>query len=320
MWLRRLYWNKFGNRYVPPVHTICIGNLTAGGTGKTPMIKWMLGKSHVPVAVLSRGYGRKTRGFREVLPNSLSSETGDEPLEIRKTAHPDHRIFVCENRKVGIARIMQEFPACRMILMDDGFQHLRVKAGRYIVLSDSGRPFFSDFPFPAGRLREFRHAIQAADAVVFTKCNPEALNNTASNFRKKASVYTKAPVYFTGMDYAQALPVQGSAYPLAGARVILVTGIASPAYLVEALGPQYTLCRHFNYADHQAFSAADFVEWQKALHELNAAAIITTRKDWMRMQYQLPESLNVWVVDVLPSWSETESDEFLRLNFPAYAF
>jgi tetraacyldisaccharide 4'-kinase len=311
--LRRNWYSRFRKRYIPPVPTIVIGNLSAGGTGKTPMIKWLLARREQPVAVLSRGYGRKSRGFLEVLHDTPVKDAGDEPLEIRHTAAGRHRVFVCENRPEGIRRILEAFPECTEIILDDGYQHLPLQAHRYIVLSDKARPFFRDLCIPAGWLREFRSAARYADAVVFTKCPPDMPVAIKSEFEKQAGRYTQAPVFFTGMEYAAAVPVSGSLLPDDSLPVVLVTGIARASYFLEHLQGRWQIAAHVAGEDHQDYTAHDMRAWKDALQQHRAAAILTTRKDWMRIRPLCDETLPVWVVDVLPEWNTSEADAFLQL-------
>lgn len=309
--LRRFWYGRFGRRYIPPVPTVVIGNLSAGGTGKTPMIKWLLARRDQPVAVLSRGYGRKTRGFLEVLHDTPVREAGDEPLEIRHTVAGRHRVFVCENRPEGIRRILDMFPACTEIVLDDGYQHLPLQAHRYVLLSDTARPFFRDFCMPAGWLREFRRAARYADAIVFTKCAPGMDETARAAMRRSASRYTDAPVFFTGLEYAAAVPVSGSLLPNEAQRVVLVTGIARASYFLEHLQGRWQIAEHFAGDDHQDYTEQDIEDWKSAMQRHGCAAILTTRKDWMRIR-PLCGDLPVWVVDVLPAWNENEADRFLE--------
>ncbi|MFY7849880.1 MAG: tetraacyldisaccharide 4'-kinase [Bacteroidia bacterium] len=309
---RRFWFARVGKRFVPPVPTIVIGNLSAGGTGKTPMIKWLLARRDQPVAVLSRGYGRKSRGFLEVLHDTSVREAGDEPLEIRHTVAGRHRVFVCENRPEGIRRILEVFPECTEIVLDDGYQHLPLKAHRYVLLSDMARPFYKDLCIPAGWLREFRRAARYADALIFTKCAPgmDEIGKTA--MKRAAAKYTDAPVFFTGLEYAAAVPVSGTLQPDESHPVLLVTGIARASYFLEHLQGRWQIAKHVAGDDHQDYTAEDIREWKTALQQNGCAAILTTRKDWMRIRPLCDESLPVWVVDVLPSWNPGEADSFLE--------
>lgn len=311
--LRRWYYQLPGKRWQAPVPVICIGNLSAGGTGKTPMIKWLLGRSRVPVAVLSRGYGRRSKGFREVQATDLSAQVGDEPLEIRKICRSDQRVFVCEDRKAGIAQILKSFPACRLIIMDDGYQHLRVRADVYVLLSDIGRPFFRDYPIPAGWLREFRFNARHAQVLIFTKCPPELDVQRRKTLERGAARHTKAPVLFSSLSYSAALCVQGHQEPAAQAAVILVTGIAQADYFRRQAERHYQVLEHLEYQDHQNYTEQDVQKWLQVLRAKGAKAILTTRKDWMRMLELNTEACDIWVMDVLPEFSEEDGQQLLKI-------
>ena len=311
--LRRLWYQRIGTRYKAPVRVLCIGNLSAGGTGKTPMIKWFLSRSRVPVAVLSRGYGRRTKGFREVMPDDRASLCGDEPLELRKICRSDQRVFVCENRREGIERILELFPACRLIIMDDGYQHLRVQAHAYVLLSDAGRPFYRDFPIPSGWLREFRFAARKAEALIFTKCPPELSAERRSAMQAGARRYTSAPLMFSSLSYSAALLVQGTEEPQAHAPVLLVTGIGQAAYFRTRAEQQYQVSRHLEYQDHEPYTEAHLEEWQQMLKASDARAILTTRKDWMRMMHLDTGGCSIWVMDVLPALEQADVETLLRI-------
>ncbi len=311
--LRRWWYVLPGKRYQAPLPVVCVGNLSAGGTGKTPMIKWLLSRSRVPVAVLSRGYGRRSKGFREVQVNDSAALVGDEPLEIRKICRSEQRVFVCENRKEGIQQILKLFPACRLIIMDDGYQHLRVQAQVYLLLSDVGRPFFRDYPIPSGWLREFRGAARHAQALIFTKCAPDMNAQKRSDFEQQARRYTKAPVLFSGLSYSAALGVQGHVEPEAQAGVLLITGVAQSSYFRRQAEQHYSVLQHLEYNDHEPYSEEQADTWQELMKRIGARAILTTRKDWMRMLHLNTASCNIWVMDVLPEFNPEHEQQLLRI-------
>ena len=152
-------WNIFKSKsYNIPI--ICIGNITAGGTGKTPHVEYILDLLiSKNIAVISKGYGRKSKGLLWVETNSIASEVGDEPLQI-KQKNPNTLVLVSENRRKGIEEILGNYPETEVILMDDGFQHRWVKAGLNIVLNNYENPIYSDHLLPYGTLREQKSEIQ----------------------------------------------------------------------------------------------------------------------------------------------------------------
>ena len=157
--------------YLPKIKTIAIGNLSTGGTGKTPFVEMLireLSDKH-KIAVLSRGYGRNSKGFKWVEVNSNAFEVGDEALQV-KTNFPEITVAVCEKRADGIKIIERDKGDINLILLDDAFQHRYVTAQLYILLSSYNKPFYGDYILPMGNLREWRNASKRADFIVITKC------------------------------------------------------------------------------------------------------------------------------------------------------
>ena len=154
------------------VPTICVGNITVGGTGKTPHTEYLIELlcENRKIAVLSRGYGRKSKGYIKADDTTPMLLIGDEPFQI-KNKYPDISVAVCEKRVTGIERLLNEEPRLDAILLDDAFQHRYVKAGLYILLIDSNRPIWQDCVLPFGRLRESLSGIKRADIVIMTKCD-----------------------------------------------------------------------------------------------------------------------------------------------------
>ena len=151
------------------VPVICVGNIQVGGTGKTPFTEYLINalKAHYTIAVVSRGYGRGTDGYREVLASSDAEEVGDEPLQIKRN-HPEAFVAVCERRVKGIKRLRNDHPEIDLIILDDGFQHRAVRPYLSLLLSPYDKPFYKDHTFPGGRLREFVWGYKRADAAA---CN-----------------------------------------------------------------------------------------------------------------------------------------------------
>ena len=156
------------------VPILSVGNLAVGGSGKTPLVEFLIRelKNEYHIAILSRGYGRKTRGFLWVETNISPEKTGDEPLQI-KTKFNDVAVAVCEDRVAGAKRILAEKPEINLVILDDAFQHRAIKPSLQLLLSVYSKPFFYDLLLPAGRLRERRNGAQRADAIIFTKCTDQ---------------------------------------------------------------------------------------------------------------------------------------------------
>lgn len=267
---------------------ICIGNLSTGGTGKTPMTEYiirLLKKNEVNPAVLSRGYGRKLPGFRMVNVDSKTSECGDEPLQI-KQKFPDIDVAVCEQRVDGIVFLLKESEKIECILLDDAYQHRAVKPSFSILTTSFSQPFFSEFILPVGNLREMRRNASRANVIVVTKC-PEWMNQADVNYCTIAlQQYSKAEIFFSKIIYGDIKPVFGSGKPISLTHhVLLVTGIAQTDSLVKFI-EEKSKVKHLAFGDHHRFEPKDI---SKIVNLFNSFAnedkiIVTTEKDAKRLQ------------------------------------
>ena len=283
----KLYQWGFFHRYTPPVATLAVGNLSTGGTGKTPLVlylaqKWGRKRS---IATLSRGYGRKTKGFRWVQPADTSTLSGDEPLLLRRLL-PNHvDVAVCEDRPAGIRKILQERPATNLVLLDDAYQHLALKAGFYLLTTPFSHPFYEDALLPAGNLREPIRGKKRAQAMVVTKCPPNLSHAEAAQIRQKLNPTPGQPVCFVALGYQ---PIQSlESFPAfdAGQPFLLVTGIANPTPLEAHLADQGLRFESRTFADHHAFSPAEAADLIRQARGLNPQhpQILTTEKDAVRL-------------------------------------
>lgn len=280
------------------IPVICIGNITMGGTGKTPHTEYITGllSKEFNVAILSRGYKRKTSDFKIVTPDSTVNDCGDEPLQIAKK-FPEVLVAV-ENRRVkGIRKIMELKPETDVIILDDGFQHRSLTPGFSILLCDYNRPMSEDNFIPYGSLRESRHNMRRADIILITK-SPEGL--TAIERRLIVSSTDKLPyqnLYFTTIKYQNPVPVfpgqvkefelNWNSFKENGA--LLVTGIADPSPLKAYLERIFSKIIHLSFRDHHNFDDTDIMKISKSWKELDTPVkyMITTEKDAMRLR-ELP--------------------------------
>lgn len=262
---------------------IVVGNITAGGTGKTPFVLWLAQTipEENPV-ILSRGYGRNTKGFREVLTGSPAAETGDEPKEMQVLLGGAVRNFVCENRLAGIARIAELKPDSRLVIMDDGFQHLPLQPDAVVLLCDYSRPFFRDLPIPAGRLREFSYVARYASCIVVTKCPADMDMDTALKLQQKLARYGR-PVFFAAYTNSKVVNAGGNA-PDPGAALIAVSGLAQNKPFLEWAGKQFRITHTFSYRDHYSYTQKEVEQWTAAVKAQNAAGILTTGKDAVKIR------------------------------------
>jgi tetraacyldisaccharide 4'-kinase len=278
--LRNLMYDKEllkSEAYELPV--ICVGNLTVGGTGKSPMIEYLIRllKDDFKVAVLSRGYKRSTQGFLYVESSHTANEVGDEPLQF-KTKYPNITVAVCADRREGISKLK---PKAEVILLDDAFQHRKVKAGYNILLTTFEKPFLDDMLLPAGDLRESRSGAKRADAIVITKIPGNAAYAAVQELEFRLREYAGKPIYKTRIAYADLIKNNQGSEPIAYLKdkaFTLVTGIANPEPLITYLTQQGCRFELQRYPDHHEFTKAqlDLI----ARKEL----VITTEKDYMRLR------------------------------------
>lgn len=256
---------------------ICVGNLNVGGTGKSPMIEYLakLLSEKWEIAILSRGYKRITSGFRLANESDNASTLGDEPFQFYKKLRDKVLVAVCSNRVEGIQNILKVKPSIKVILLDDAFQHRRVKPLFSILLTELANPFYKDFILPAGRLRESRRGAMRSNAIVVTKCNSlsETLKNEALN---SLSTFRK-PIFFSRIIYKR--PIAFTGKKEIENEIVLVTGIANPQPLIEHLNSNFKIKKHFAFVDHHAFTQQEIEEIQGDPTQ----CILTTEKDFVRL-------------------------------------
>ena len=192
------------------VFCLGVGNLSVGGTGKTPLTAWLLAhlRPRYRVATLSRGYGRRTRGFRLANAADTAETLGDEPLQLYRTCGGP--VAVAEDRAAGVAGLLALSPPPQLVLLDDAFQHRRLRPHLQLLLTDFSQPFYRDSLLPAGRLRESRHGAARADAVLVTKCpeNLSFLQKETMTRHIRAYAGRQTPVFFTGIRYGPPRPLR----------------------------------------------------------------------------------------------------------------
>jgi tetraacyldisaccharide 4'-kinase len=259
---------------------ICIGNLSVGGTGKTPMVEYLvrLLENNWRLATLSRGYKRSTRGFRIAEPSDTPQSIGDEPFQFYQKYGDKVTVAVGEERVFAIPAILQA-REIDIILLDDAFQHRRVRPSFSILLTDYNRPFYNDFLLPAGRLRESRGGAERADVVVVTKCPDTVSGDELMEIEKSIRGYVSKPVFFSGIKYGTPLPWGTTDPGGISEEVILITGIANAGPLRDYVKRHFRLVDHIEYADHHQYTAADLENMADRLQSNPSASILTTEKD-----------------------------------------
>ena len=284
-WLRNKLYDlsiKKSVSYGFPV--ICVGNLSVGGTGKTPMIEYLINflKDDYRVATLSRGYKRKTEGFQIADKTSNSNSIGDEPFQFYNKFKNSITVAVDADRQHGIKSLQKLQPKPNIILLDDAFQHRKVKAGFNILLTTYASPYFNDMVLPTGSLREPKSGAKRAHIIIVTKC-PENLDETEKKvILKKIKPKTYQQVFFSSISYSNTVVSSNSVNSINSFDAFtLVTGIANATPLVNFLKGKKLKFEHLNYKDHYDFTPNDIIELNKK------EVIITTEKDFMRLkQYE----------------------------------
>ncbi len=272
------------------VPVICTGNITAGGTGKTPHVIWLAEKlsARAGVAVLSRGYLRKSRGFMAVTPDSTAADAGDEPLLMARSLS-QAKVFVDRDRVNGIREILSTFPETGTVVMDDGFQHRAVRAGMYIILTDWGRLMTRDRLLPLGLLREPVHAVRRADIVIVTKTPGDITMSVMEQVRNELTTAGAGDsIFFTTLAYDSPRQLFTEKITAIGRNtsVLLVTGIANPAPMTEYLGKIAGNITHLPFPDHHAYTVADISKITSAFDAMSGPdkIIVTTAKDGVRLK------------------------------------
>ena len=300
---------------------VCIGNITVGGTGKTPMAEMIIGymsQMH-RVALLSRGYGRRTKGYREVTCDAHYRDVGDEPLQI-KLKFPDTVVAVCEKRAEGIRRIRAAHPEVDLIVLDDGFQHRYVEPKVNVVMIDATRPIQHDRMLPQGTLRDLPEELHRAHYFIVTKC-PEKMAPIDRRILCKVLIQVAYQrVYFTRFESFIPRPLyadEASSEPLKkGAPVIALSGIGNPKPFLQTLRERYEVVAECTLDDHHVYKVRDMNMLKGLLAKHPGAVIVTTEKDAVKMtrRAKIPEQVrrNLYYQPINISFIEDSATDFLQ--------
>ncbi|QIH31388.1 tetraacyldisaccharide 4'-kinase [Sphingobacterium sp. DR205] len=286
VWLRnRLYDFQLLPARSFQIPTIVIGNLAVGGTGKSPMTEFVVSylSKQYNVAILSRGYGRKTKGFRMVQIDSLATDVGDEPLQF-KNKLPNVTVAVCEDRCTGIEKLQGDH---QLIILDDAYQHRKLSPLFSILLFDFRSFSQPMFVFPAGNFRDLLMESKRAQIIVITKCPANISNEDKIRIEKKMRRYNRtAPITFSHITYFEPVNANGKQIDIENKDVVLVTGIAKPQPLVDHITQKAKSVHHISFGDHHAFDEADIDRILKTFQSLNSdnKILLTTEKDYQRLK------------------------------------
>jgi len=289
MWLRnKLYDTGFLSSIQFNMPVISVGNLSTGGTGKTPHIEYLvrLLQYEYKIATMSRGYKRRTTGFFLAGPHTDAAQIGDEPMQFHQK-FPEMAVSVCEDRMTGIPRLLGERPDTELVLLDDAFQHRSVKPGLNILITDYRKPFYKDYILPFGSLRESRKAYKRADIIIVSKCPLQLPEATRQEIIARISPLPHQQVFFSGIAYG-GMTDFFTGEPLAAgktAAMVMVSGIARPEPMLAHLRGIAGSVHLLRYPDHHYFTDADLEEIRQACNNQGPEhkLIVTTEKDAVRL-------------------------------------
>ncbi|HSC52830.1 MAG TPA: tetraacyldisaccharide 4'-kinase [Phnomibacter sp.] len=267
---------------------ICVGNLSVGGTGKSPMTELLIGwlKPHYKLATLSRGYKRKTKGYLLANEHTSALEIGDEPMQFH-IKFPEVAVAVGEERIVAVPQLLQDRPETEAIILDDAFQHRSITAGLNILLTDYSNPYWYDWFLPSGDLRDQRKSAARAQIIVVTKCPPGISEEEKNTILQKINPASHQQVYFVAFEY-------GTPYHILSAQeyiltheteVLLVCGIANPTPLKKHLETHAAAYDQLSYSDHYVFTIDDLNTMRQKFNSMQAQykMLLTTEKDAVRL-------------------------------------
>ncbi len=269
---------------------ICVGNLSVGGTGKTPMVEYLInltGKDG-KTAVLSRGYKRKTKGFRIADPRSNALQIGDEPMQMH-TKYPEVTIAVAEQRVPAIPQILHERPQTQIVILDDAFQHRPLRAGMNILLTTYSKPFTSDYFLPTGTLRDSRTSAKRADVIVVTKCPPNMTEEEKNALIRNINPAINQSIFFSSLCYGNFYPLSKNNIPSPGddTTTLLVCGIANPRPILSELKKISGKAEYLLFKDHHDFSKMDLDKIRRKFESSKGPkkVIVMTEKDAARLSH-----------------------------------
>ncbi len=266
---------------------IAVGNLSAGGTGKSPMVEYLiiLLKDKYKAAIVSRGYKRKTKGYVLANANTTAIEIGDEPMQFH-LKFPGVAVAAGEERIMAIPQLLQDKPETEVIILDDAFQHRSIKPGFNILLTEHDNLFTRDFFLPAGDLRDQKSSYKRADVIVVTKCPPDLSHVEKDSVKKEINPFANQKVFFTTTEYGLPYHIITAVQPdtFIG-EVLLVCGIANPTPLKNYLSHHTKNYRLLSFSDHHTYTVKDIAQIRKEFDDMEADAkmIITTEKDAARL-------------------------------------
>ncbi|MDZ4847545.1 MAG: tetraacyldisaccharide 4'-kinase [Chitinophagales bacterium] len=300
--------------------TICVGNLSVGGTGKTPHVEYLIRllSQQFKIATLSRGYLRNSSGYLQVEINTSADAAGDEATMLKKK-YQHVAVAVCEERALGVPQLLSAFPQTDVVLLDDGFQHRAVRAGLNIVLSSYDNLFTRDYLLPAGSLREFKNGAERANFIVVTKCPPTLSKEERESIRNEIAPAKNQLVFFSFLQYGQPYLFTDANVRLQFDKsydVLLVSGIAYNENLKDYLRPQVKNLYSLDFSDHHHFTRVDVEKMIEAFGniETQQKLLMTTEKDAVRLlsysNWIFEKKLPIFVQPVIVEFFEEDKQLF----------
>ncbi len=279
-YLRNVFYSNglFKSVRFDDLYVINVGNLAVGGTGKSPMIEYLIelllrqeGLSGEEIAVLSRGYGRSTKGFILAGSKATAETIGDEPMQFYTKYGVSKKISiaVCEKRVLGVQTLKKHNPLLKVVLLDDAFQHRSIEPQLNILMSSFEKPFYKDWMMPVGSLRESRAGAKRADLIVVSK-SPTMEDEEVE---KKAHDYSNAPVFFSVLNYKECYNLSSEEKAELPSRIVLMTGIVNSEPLIEHLSKRVEIATHFEFGDHYSYTEKDLLRAGK----LNLPVLVTEK-------------------------------------------
>lgn len=295
--------------------------MAVGGTGKTPHVDYLINllKNEMPVATLSRGYKRKTKGFLLATNLSTSHEVGDEPL-MYKNKHPDIYVAVEGNRVKGVKKLLEQTPEPKVILLDDAFQHRAIKCGLNIVVSDYSHLYFNDELMPVGHLRESVGGIKRADVIIVSKTPEKTTAVDIRNVLKDIKPLPHQQVFFSYLKYGELYSISNvnekisTLNDLFRFRLIVFTGIGNPETMLTYLKEFSASVSHLPFGDHYDYTVQDLDNIQKYYHSIEGGnkLIVTTEKDLMRLKnhelWPVAQRMNIYALPVEVTFKDSEQE------------
>lgn len=295
---------------------INVGNLSVGGSGKSPMVMYLADmlSRHYRLGVLSRGYGRQTKGYEITNYDSNYKTVGDEAMQLFERFKNRFVIGVCENRVAGAKKIIEDMDL-GVLVLDDAYQHRAIKPGFNILMTDYNDPYFKDFILPAGNLRESRAGAKRAKAIVVSKCPNDLTEEKKQYYISRINPKYYQKVFFSSISYAEKIFSREKAIPdnnLAYYEILLITGIANPKPLVKHLSKFTTRFKHLKFKDHHNFTEADIKTISQEYQKMGEyKLILTTEKDFVRLKNfdYLRDLIYYWPINVIID----EKEEFNQM-------